>query len=124
MKKLFSVFMTIVFLLIISQQGIVIVHFKLNQKTIEENFCINKNKPELQCHGKCHLNKELQQTQNTGLDSLIIFKKIDLLLLSNFEFRIKKITQIKNKRALSYKELNPPKPYLKIFSPPPLLHFC
>jgi len=31
----------------------------LHKKYIEENLCINRDKPEMHCHGTCHLKKEL-----------------------------------------------------------------
>ena len=31
----------------------------LTQDYITEKFCVNKDKPELQCNGKCYLTKEL-----------------------------------------------------------------
>ena len=37
------------------------VHYKLNQEEITLEFCINKDKPEMQCDGKCHLAKKLEQ---------------------------------------------------------------
>ena len=30
-----------------------------------DNHCINKNKPELNCHGKCYLKKELKVEKKT-----------------------------------------------------------
>ena len=39
-----------------------IVHFaafKLNQDFITDFFCINKDKPEMQCDGKCYLKKTI-----------------------------------------------------------------
>ena len=39
----------------------------LNKDFIIENFCINKNKPELECDGKCYLTKQIaEQTQKTA----------------------------------------------------------
>ncbi len=35
------------------------VDYFLHKKYIEENLCINRDKPELNCHGTCHLKKEL-----------------------------------------------------------------
>lgn len=32
----------------------------MNVVFITKKFCINKDKPELQCNGKCHLAKQLQ----------------------------------------------------------------
>ncbi len=48
-----------------------------------ENLCENKDKPELQCNGKCHL-KKVSQSQNKEQkipESIIDFK--ELLLYSN-----------------------------------------
>lgn len=38
-----------------------VVHFKLNQKSITEEFCINISKPLLECDGKCHLSEVLSK---------------------------------------------------------------
>lgn len=115
--------MTCLFLLIISQQGLIVLHFKLNQQVIEQEFCINKDKPELQCHGNCHLKKELKQTDNTDWDSIIIFKNIDYILNSEYEFLIQSFNIIKNGKTSIYSELNHPNPHLKIFIPPPDFKF-
>jgi hypothetical protein len=40
-----------------------IIDYVVNQDYIAEFLCINKDKPELECNGKCHLKKELQKTQ-------------------------------------------------------------
>jgi hypothetical protein len=36
-----------------------IAYYRLNIAYITEKFCENKDKPQLQCNGKCHLAKEL-----------------------------------------------------------------
>ncbi len=41
------------------------VEYILNQDYIAEFLCINKDKPELECHGKCHLVKEINKQQKT-----------------------------------------------------------
>lgn len=38
---------------------VVKAYYIVNQEQIETLYCINKDKPELACHGKCHLNKVL-----------------------------------------------------------------
>ena len=38
-------------------------HFLLNQDEIAEEFCENKDKPEMHCHGKCHAHKELKKME-------------------------------------------------------------
>jgi len=37
-------------------------HYELNKDYIAANFCENKDKPELHCYGKCHLDKQLAKT--------------------------------------------------------------
>ena len=44
-------------------------YYIVNQEKIETLYCINKDKPKLACHGKCHLNKIL-----SSIDDL---KKVD-----------------------------------------------
>ena len=114
--------MTILFLLVSFQQALIIVHFKLNQQNIEQEFCVNKAKPELQCHGKCHLKKELEKSEKNDLEQSSIFKKIDMLPNQDFEFPIHILKMINNK-VLIYKEFTHFEPYLEIFVPPPILFF-
>jgi hypothetical protein len=42
----------------------VIVNFSINRELIAATLCINKDRPELQCNGKCHLAKELKKTDD------------------------------------------------------------
>lgn len=36
-----------------------VVEYVVNYEYISKVFCVNKDKPKLQCNGKCHLMKEL-----------------------------------------------------------------
>jgi hypothetical protein len=49
------------------------VEYVLNQEYIAEFLCINKDKPQLQCNGKCHLVKELEKQQENKTNSLRVF---------------------------------------------------
>ncbi len=51
----------LLFLMLFSQfyNSAVWLKYELNVEEITELFCINKEKPALQCHGKCHVKKEL-----------------------------------------------------------------
>lgn len=42
------------------------LEYALNKDYITKVFCINKDKPELKCNGKCHLNQQIknQEKQN------------------------------------------------------------
>jgi len=50
------------------------LYFGLNIDYIVEKYCVNKDKPVLQCNGKCHLSKQLQlqQTSKKGDNALTI----------------------------------------------------
>jgi hypothetical protein len=60
-KSIWLPMMLLVLLVHIFSNGLVILHYKLNQKFITEKFCENKAKPKMQCNGKCHIKKTLTQ---------------------------------------------------------------
>ncbi|NVK04724.1 MAG: hypothetical protein HWD92_07865 [Flavobacteriia bacterium] len=49
-------------------QGFLIVDYQLRMDEIEAKYCENLDKPELECHGSCHLENELSKV-TSGLDS-------------------------------------------------------
>ncbi len=40
---------------------LIVSNYALNVKSITAKYCVNKAKPKLKCHGKCHLKKQLIQ---------------------------------------------------------------
>ena len=40
------------------------VYFKANENEVVMEFCVNKDKPEMQCNGKCHLAKKIETEPN------------------------------------------------------------
>lgn len=42
---------------------IILVDFKIHQDFIAEVLCINRDQPELQCNGQCHLQDKLSEQQ-------------------------------------------------------------
>lgn len=63
MKSIFAFILTLVFLLNIGGKVLIYVNFYINQDYIAENLCENKDKPVLQCNGKCQLAKELAKEE-------------------------------------------------------------
>ena len=76
-----------------------VAYFELNIDYIIETYCVNKEKPKLQCKGKCHLAKQLtlDTSQNSETSNYlssfyqaffpVFFKAYELkevLLLSDF----------------------------------------
>jgi hypothetical protein len=51
----------------------------INYDYISKVLCINKDKPELKCNGKCHLMKELAKLQKMT-NPFLSDKKVQILL--------------------------------------------
>ncbi|RFM27085.1 hypothetical protein [Deminuibacter soli] len=49
--------------------GFVVLNFYANRSYIAQNLCENRSKPQLNCCGKCQLNKKLRQEENKDQDS-------------------------------------------------------
>ena len=47
-------------------------YYAANQDYIIENFCINKNRPEFNCDGKCYLAKQMMAAAQNDGDSINI----------------------------------------------------
>ena len=57
--------LVVVLSLVLSTQGLLLVQgaYVLRQDFIAEHLCVNRDKPEEDCHGKCHLRKQLERQQ-------------------------------------------------------------
>lgn len=44
--------------------AILFVNYEMNKQEITEMFCVNKDKPELNCNGSCHLMQQLKEREN------------------------------------------------------------
>jgi hypothetical protein len=75
------------------------VEYLVNQDYIAEFLCINKEKPELQCNGKCHLVKELEKQQENNPESLRIS-------LENYPIGFVNIFQISSKKIITSSKKN------------------
>lgn len=65
MKSLYSLLFITLCMLSSIQQTVFMLYFKWNQQALTEQFCINKDKPMLQCLGTCYLKKKMEQTKDT-----------------------------------------------------------
>jgi hypothetical protein len=54
-KKIFAYMMLVLITATSLQQLSILSMYWLTQDYITEKFCVNKDKPELQCNGKCHM---------------------------------------------------------------------
>ncbi len=80
------------FLCTMFYQTFTVVHFYSNQAELTEKYCINKEKPELNCEGKCHLQKKLVKSEvNTDKNNTKSFRScllcfLSLPIISDLEF--------------------------------------
>lgn len=55
---------TLLIFLILAQtfsKGLVALDFMINKDFIAKTLCVNKNKPQMHCNGKCHLKKMMEK---------------------------------------------------------------
>lgn len=44
-------------------KSVVVLNWKINQDFITEKYCVNKDKPMMNCDGKCYLSKQLDNLE-------------------------------------------------------------
>lgn len=94
------------------------LYYQLDPVNFIENLCVNKDKPELQCNGKCHLKKVSQSaeddktTTNTSNFELLLFHQplTDFKLVPSITFQKKNYYTYVNLYQFKYK--------LSCFHPP------
>lgn len=65
MKNVIAISLLFIFALASLKEATMFAFFKINQTSIQELFCINKEAPELKCEGKCHLNAKIAQANDS-----------------------------------------------------------
>ncbi len=63
MRHGIAIFFSVLMLAVSSREMVHFIVFKLNQDYISQVFCINKDKPELKCDGKCYLKKTIDESK-------------------------------------------------------------
>ena len=65
-------------------------YYNIDQLDFIEQFCVNKDKPEMKCNGKCHLKKVAQENSdnNTTPTTKITFKEITLFVEKEFSYTL------------------------------------
>lgn len=64
MKQGLSILLALLIFSVSVKDLSIYVAFKINQNYIAQNRCVNIDKPELECHGKCVLEKELKASKD------------------------------------------------------------
>lgn len=64
MNRMFAIVFLLIFSVYSLSQMVVFASYILNLDYIVENLCENRDKPELECNGMCHLKKELKKDED------------------------------------------------------------
>lgn len=86
-----------------------LVEYAINYDYISKVLCINKDKPELRCNGKCQLMKELEKQQDEDYKSIRI-------LMEEYPIGFVDVLQITNKLDLPNLDSTKNYAYLKNYS--------
>ena len=71
MRTFFAYFFLILILWPSWKMGLVWVWFKANQTFIAKELCINKDRPEMHCNGKCFLMTKMREVHRQGHDNFV-----------------------------------------------------
>ena len=75
-----------------------VLYYHLNIDYIIETYCINTDKPELQCNGKCHLSKQLNLAKNEesedNSNSEMLFEAFYPLYFQNITIKFSEHSEI------------------------------
>lgn len=75
-----------------------VAYFQLNIDEIIEKYCVNKDKPQLECNGKCHLTKQLAQydttptEDTTGIETINVKEVFTLVYIVTQSIKVPKKT--------------------------------
>ncbi|WP_249042423.1 hypothetical protein [Flagellimonas olearia] len=113
------IFFTLLYLMAMMRPVLPVFDYLVNQDYITEYLCINKDKPMLNCNGKCYLSKMIQEEQSEKKQNLpaIDLKEYPIgfvdILLCDFS------DQTSIKKALPSMITREPNPYIgSVFHPP------
>lgn len=84
LQKTLAIFLVLIMTLPSALKFAILVDFKINQDFIAKVLCINKEEPELQCNGKCHLKKQLDKVEPPVEDKNLPAQKTQRLELTFF----------------------------------------
>lgn len=124
LTQISSIIVALLFVYTINFKSFVTLNYFVNQSEIIELFCINKEKPQLQCDGKCHLATQFSEiekdTENTPFSPTSLAYELEInssLITGEVYFNrnnntIKKTNYFKSKENIS-------KGCTSISSPPP-----
>jgi len=79
--KLKAILLTLVISFFTLKSGLVMSYYIIFTDSFIENYCVNKDKPELKCDGKCFLSELLEKksTENESQDKMMLISSSELV---------------------------------------------
>lgn len=100
----------------------IVAWYNINKEYVAAELCENRDKPELNCCGKCYLNKQINKVdQNTGSEKQTVkLEKTELIaILYHNEILLTPFIAQEIIRAGVYRQPTGFEPILSVFHPPP-----
>lgn len=67
--------------------SIAFFHYAFFNENFTELYCVNKDKPEMNCNGKCHLEKETKNDSSAGYLTPDLHQLINLYCVEFIDFK-------------------------------------
>ncbi|RIJ33517.1 hypothetical protein [Pontibacter oryzae] len=67
-KYIWSISLAILVMVNVLSMPLIRLGYELNKEYIIQNLCVNRDKPQLQCEGKCHLSKSVKAANQESQD--------------------------------------------------------
>jgi hypothetical protein len=124
-NQVFGIFFYLLYLLAMVRPIIPIIEYHANYDYISSVLCENRDKPYLECNGKCYLEKQLKKTNNTHQDHKstvpqISFEDYPLSPLDIFSYQTKEFQEL-NTAYFLLKNIDSQDFLTTILKPPQLL---
>jgi len=79
-KQIFAYSLILLFLVVMIKPYIPYIEYSIHKDYIAKNLCINKSKPEKECHGSCYRDKKIEENNADHNDQIpIMIKSIEVL---------------------------------------------
>ncbi|GLB52466.1 hypothetical protein NBRC110019_15060 [Neptunitalea chrysea] len=120
--------MAILFLVHTVKPIIPFVEYALNYNYISTVLCVNKDKPKMQCNGKCHLAKMVAKNTDDNQEKNLPEAKLNVLFMTLFLQEITRVPLVHTIKVIkedtvSFKESNYTFSFVNLLFKPPISGF-
>jgi hypothetical protein len=124
-NQLLGIFFYLLYLLAMVKPVMPVIEYYANYDYIANELCENKDKPYLECNGKCYLEKQIKKVNHNNHDHKSTIPQINLddypvSPLGQFSFLVKEFTDISLKN-IPVENYNSQDFYQSVFKPPQLV---